>query len=126
MKWDRKVPFTSTDKSRKGGVPGGSLLEYADSYVERFYGIEWRDNCVFEATLVYTGYERGRSAARLLFDVCEAGVDGRRRVHMFMTDFDQAVRERGFTTLDGRGMVGRWTYCKRGRNFGCKMAKEPK
>ena len=71
------------------------------------------DNYEFEDTLTYDGYSRGRSAAYFSF----LRSDGR-KVTVFLTDFEVIVNHMV------KGMItGRFTFCKRGQNFGCKLIK---
>lgn len=112
-KWDGRIPFV-----------GGSPVAYAEPWRD---GFEWRDNFEFDATLLFQGYVRGRSAARIQFEVVDFGnSEGEylgMRVEMFMSDFSDAVQTLGFKRKGGKALRGRWTFGKQGSNFGLKMVK---
>lgn len=75
---------------------------------------EWRDNYEFEATLTVESMERGRSAARFILRD-EHG----RRFTMFMTDMLELIQT---AELIAYGHIdGRWTFQKRGANYGIKL-----
>lgn len=76
--------------------------------------VTWRENHVFEATLEVTGIIRGRSAARFrLRDTA----DHTRRYEMFMTGVEDLLINGEIS----KGKIpGRWTYCKRGKNYALK------
>ena len=100
-----KIPFSKNGQ-----------LQYADSYVEKFTeGFRWVDNYTFEAVLTYVGYSRGRSAAGFKFK------DNSYEYYMFMTDMDDVLKNK--TLYKGR-VSGKWTFIKRGMNYGIKLAEE--
>lgn len=80
----------------------------------------FRPNSVFEDALVMTGYTRGCSAARLVFKSERTGCT----CEMFLTDFEQAVLSSRIEYKDekqkGIRLVGRFTYVKRGQNYGVR------
>jgi hypothetical protein len=76
-------------------------------------GVIQLDNYEFEDTLTYDGYSRGRSAAYFSF----LRSDGR-KVTVFLTDFESIVNH----MVKGK-ITGKFTFCKRGMNFGCKLIK---
>jgi hypothetical protein len=94
--WNGKVPF---DKD-------GNLRSY------EIWDSELRDNFEFDEVLEVVGFYRGRSAAGLeLSDV------GRRRFYPCFLKESMAVIQAAT-----KGVVnGRWTFCKRGSNFGIKL-----
>jgi hypothetical protein len=70
------------------------------------------DNYVFEDTLKYDTYSRGRSAGYFHF----VSISNGRQYTVFMTDFGKIVENMV------RGVVkGKFTFCKRGANFGMIM-----
>lgn len=75
----------------------------------------WRDNFMFDGTLVFKGYMRGRSAAYFKF---EAQTEEKRfGVTVFLTDFEEMIPE-----MVRGAVLGRFTFTKRGTNYGCKLA----
>jgi hypothetical protein len=93
----------------------GSLLTYEGDthyYKDNFEMIK---NKVFEETLTYAGYGRGRSSAVFYFKD-STGAD----YQMFMTDMDDLLKSKDI--LNGQ-VAATWTFCKRGQNYGIKLAK---
>lgn len=74
---------------------------------------EWRDNYEFEDTLEYEGYSRGRSSVTIIF-TGSTGV----KYEMFVSDFDEVIRTKG---LDGKIVTAKWTFVKKGQNYGLKL-----
>lgn len=74
---------------------------------------EWRDNYVFEDTLIYKGYGRGRSSVTFYFDDSNGNT-----YEMFISDFDDLFRKLGGFT--GLTISGKWTFVKKGKNYGIK------
>ncbi len=66
------------------------------------------DNYIFEDTLTYSGYARGRSAAYFKF----ARSDGH-EIIMFLVDLEKVIP----FMVKGK-VTGKFTFCKRGANFG--------
>lgn len=82
--------------------------------VGRYLDPLWMDNFEFEATLIYEDYGRGRSAAYFFFKDEATGA-----IHsMFMRDFHDVIRR---CTLDQGRVTSRWTFIKRGMNYGIQM-----
>lgn len=74
--------------------------------------VKWRKNHEFDAEMTYVGFSRGRSAAHLLWQ------DGRGvRYTMFLADADALFKTR---TVAAGVVAGRWTFCKRGSNYGVR------
>ena len=88
----------------------GNLLSYPYSVGE------WRDNYVFEDTLTYETYYRGRSSAT----ICFKDTNGH-TYEMFMSDFDILITAKG---LNGKSVSGKWTFVKKGKNYGIKAVIE--
>lgn len=102
-KGDYSIPFDAA----------GNQVHYPDWWsMEREPG-EWRENFVFSDTLTYAGYQRGRPAAYFKF-TRESGAS----VTMFLTDFEDIV-----PNMAHGKVTGRWTFCKRGQNYGVRMAE---
>lgn len=89
----------------------GDLLSYYESYWTK--DVEWRENTPFEATLTYSYFERGRSAAHLIF-TDEHG----HRYPMFLQQLDEIMAVGGF---DGNKIHGEWVGVKRGNNYGVQL-----
>lgn len=87
----------------------GEMMSYPDSYKK----ITWKDNFEFEATLEYAGYERGRSSTILIF----RDIKTDKEYSMFMSDFDHVVPY----LKDGFLYNKRFTFTKKGQNYGLKM-----
>jgi hypothetical protein len=76
---------------------------------------DWRSPTPFRAVLVYEGCARGRSAAYFLWRHQITGT----RYPMFMTDLDDMLSSR---TIPKQGVDATWIECKRGQNYGIKIA----
>lgn len=80
----------------------------------------YKDNYEFDATLRIEGFHRGRSAANFTM------VDNYRKnkYNMFMSDLVEALKGVGAEPGEnGAILTGRWTFCKKGSNFGIKLVK---
>jgi hypothetical protein len=83
----------------------GSQLSYHG------YGFhEWRDNFEFEDTLEYVAYSKGRSSVGFEFKRSDGTM-----VSMFLTDLDTIL-----PLMKNGQITGRFTFTKRGENYGCK------
>lgn len=71
----------------------------------------WRDNVVFDDTLTYNSFGRGRSAAYFEF----RRQDGT-TVTVFMKEFDEMIPH-----MNAGVVKGRFRFIKRGMNYGCKL-----
>ena len=103
----------------KGNYPipfdrGGSQLHYVDHWDVTRGGVSMVDNFEFNDTLEIEGINRGRSAA----DFTMLRSDGT-RVTVFMVDMIAM-----FKRAKGGKVKGRFTFCKRGQNYGCKLVEE--
>lgn len=74
---------------------------------------KWVDNYEFDDELEFDGFSFGRSAASTIL---KSKRDGK-QYQMFMNDFSKEV-----PTLVGGVMTGRFTFCKRGQNYGITRA----
>ena len=90
----------------------GSLLSHAH-YIDED-NVEFVENRIFDETLTYAGYGRGRSSAVFYFTDSTGAA-----YQMFMTDMDDLLKK--CDLIDGN-VNGTWTYCKRGQNYGIKLA----
>jgi hypothetical protein len=71
---------------------------------------DWRDNFEFDATLVLTGFERGRmSVIRAVF-----ADDKGTKYPMFIADLAELLTESGVV---GGKVQARWTFVKRGKGY---------
>ena len=78
--------------------------------------VEWIDNHEFEADLKLVNMQRGRSAAYFLLEA-----EDKRLFPMFMVDFYNLCVE--FGIQGGAPLTRRWTFAKRGTNFGIMAVK---
>jgi hypothetical protein len=95
-----KIPFDNK----------GNQLHYADWW--KAATINLQDNHEFDGTLAYKAMHRGRSAAYFEFE--RVGED--RTVTVFMKDLVDM-----FPAMTAGCVRGRFTFCKRGANFGCRL-----
>jgi len=100
MAWDGKIPFLN-----------GKPLVYVSSWEEKQPDFQWRDNNSFQDVLTFTGFSRGRSAARGVFHSKTHNCS----VEMFLTDLAPDMK-----LLVGGRLEGTFHFCKRGQNFGIK------
>jgi hypothetical protein len=95
-----KIPF-DTD---------GNLM----GYPEQWRDIVWRDNYQFDDVLKFDSYYRGRSAAGMFMVSTTTGS----HYQMFLRDFEDLIN----TVIIDHGVVsGRWTFTKRGANYGIML-----
>lgn len=88
----------------------GNQLSYVSGW-ER--GVYWEQNSVFEDELTFVRSERGRSAAHFIFQRKNG-----KEVVVFMKDLTEMF------PLFVKGKVkAKFTFCKRGSNYGCQVAK---
>lgn len=93
-------------------VVKGTLIAYPTSTRD----VEWVSNKVFKETLNYIGFSRGRSSATFVFK------DGTGAEYpMFMKDMDELLSTKN---IDEGRVSGFWTFCKRGQNYGIRLATE--
>jgi hypothetical protein len=95
---DYKIPFRN-----------GNQLDY--EYFCTNPGIEWLDNFEFEDELTFKHYGRGRSSVTFTLERTNG-----KTVSMFVSDFSDAVPK----LVDGK-LKGRFTFVKKGTNYGCRM-----
>lgn len=103
-----KIPF-----SMIGNQMAYPISQYNPS--TECWEIDWRDNYVFEATLTYAGFSRGRSAAGFEL-VDEEG----HLYYLMMSEMDRIMALGGW---DGNKITGKWTFVKKGQNYGIMLIK---
>lgn len=79
--------------------------------------IVWEDNHEIEATLRFVGFSRGRSAA---YGTMIDESTGSRHC-IFLADLEDLIQK---ISLNEGVASGRWTFTKRGRNYGIRMVFE--
>ncbi|MFA5696687.1 MAG: hypothetical protein WC917_04600 [Bacilli bacterium] len=116
-----------TKKSNYTNIPfdaDGNLLRYfggdTDSEAAKNkacrFGIRLLPNYLFSATLVFLGFQRGRSAAYALFK----DYSNSKKYGMFLTDLESLLQN----CNSNKGLIwGIWTFQKRGSNFGIRLVK---
>lgn len=88
--------------------------ERGEYILDMGYGsIRFVPNYEFTDTLKYHGYSRGCSSAKIRFLRMSCSTT----VEMFLTDFDDMMESAGF---DGQCIRGKFTFVKRGLNYGVK------
>ncbi len=97
--WNGQVPFD---------VSSGKPLYYGGSGTNTI----WRDNFEFQDTLVFSGFTRGRSAVHAHF---KSKTNSTSFV-VFLSDLAKMI-----PNLVGGVAEGKFTFCKRGSNYGLKM-----
>lgn len=87
-------------------------------YPQAWFGetIEWRPNEPFSATIRFTDYGRGRSAAYFNWQD-----ENGQMYPMFISDLADLLTKR--SVVDGEA-VGLWIVRKRGQNYGLAMHDE--
>lgn len=103
MAWNRRAPFDTN----------GNLMHHPRSY-DQDLG-EMREDKPFRATMTYTGFERGRSAAYTMWK----DQDGK-TYPMFLADLHVIL-----PLLNKGYLTTMWRVAKRGQNFGIKLAQDP-
>lgn len=123
MSYNGKIPFDPRDQQ---------LISYVDNYMKS-YGIptshnvdgkwvhetipvDWQENIEFYDILRYTGFERGRSSISFIFEDSDGN-----KVPMFAKDFSDMVLK---CSIVGGEVKGKWTYVKRGANYGISYVTE--
>ena len=74
----------------------------------------WKENYEFEDTLIITGMSRGRSAANFNLQ----STINSKNYNLFMTDIVDLIQK---ATINKGTIKGRWTFVKRGSNYGIKL-----
>lgn len=108
-----KAPYDA--KGNLQHYPSSWWVAHPPTGERELSGPYWRDPVPFRAVLVYEGYARGRSAAYFIWRHSITGT----RYPMFMTDLDEMLRTR---TIPHVGVHATWIECKRGSNYGIRVA----
>jgi len=82
-------------------------------YIEVDYTI-WKENYEFKDTLIITGMSLGRSAANFNLQ----STINNKNYNLFMTDIVDLIQK---ATITQGKINGRWTFVKRGSNYGVKL-----
>lgn len=98
-----KIPFDEN----------GNMQEYAGHHG----GVTWIDNVPFECKLNVVGFERGRSAARVIMQCDTTGA----KYPVFLSSFVEMTQQ---GTISHGSITGRWVGCKKGSNYGLKLAAD--
>jgi len=132
MAWDGKIPFgkysgdlcdyplgNSFQNWRRAQYIGKEIIEKPTPWERNnFEPIVWRKNITFTDSLIFIDTERGRSAARFVVLL------ERRQILavMFITDLLDVLTTPGVQIHSGKVLTERWTFTKRGQNFGIRLA----
>lgn len=111
-----KVPVL-IEEDNKYGYKIGEVVNYPNKFDSQL--IEYRDNFTFEAFLKVKGISRGTSSAT--FELSD--VVNEVEYTMFMKDMLEMINN---SILDGGYIFGKFTYCKRGSNYGIKLVEQLK
>ena len=96
-----------------GDIPFGPDGNHMDS---RFGAkATWVPNFEFEAIMTFQYVTRGRSSVQFVFLDAEG-----KRYYMFAKDMSNLILA---TTLVNGVVSGRWTFCKRGSNYGVQFVE---
>jgi len=102
--YDGDIPFSD-----------GHQLHFADQSWPRPAAVDWQPNAVFKDSLTFLRFARGRSAA-----YAEFHRNNGKTVIVFLTDLDTMM-----PYLTSGNITGKFVFCKRGANYGCKLYTEP-
>jgi len=75
------------------------------------YNLRWEDNYEFEDILKYSGFSRGNSSCTIQFRSINSG----KEYTMFMKELNDCIDK----LVEGK-LTGKFTFCKRGENYGIK------
>ncbi len=102
--------WVHTGNVLKRTLSDGRVVENLESRQE---GPAWKDNFEFDDTLTLVDYGRGRSSVTFTL----RRTDGT-TVSMFVSDFFAA----SFKMHEGK-ITGRFTFTKKGQNYGCRLVE---
>ena len=101
--YEGKIPFDEH----------GNLHGYADHWDK---DVRWQKNSIFSTALIFLGFARGRSAAHAIWRDVYTGATYK----MFLKDLSEVLSFRQITY----GQISdNWVFCKRGANYGIKLAR---
>lgn len=106
-KWNNKVPFLVESP--------GNMLSYADPDTNNKH-IIWKDDYIFEDTLTFVDYYKGRSAVHFIFED-----KNKKSYNMFLSDFTNLIKDRILTCGKIHGV---WTFRKQGQNYGIYLLQD--
>ena len=89
-------------------------LHRTSYFSPQYSGFKIEKNRAYSDTLEYAGY----SSNRIMFVSLNTG----RKYHMFMSDFDEIVKEKMF--VDNK-VIGLFCFCRKGSRQGIRMVFEP-
>jgi len=109
------IPFSTKD---------GSLLQYTGTLPDSPQDERcnngrwiWKENFVFEDDMQFIGFYRGCSSAGATFKSLNDG----KECNVFLKDLSDMILADGFRS----GIIrGKFTFCKRGQNYGMKYLKD--
>jgi hypothetical protein len=101
--WKGKVPFMKDT---------GSLATYVSHWEED--KVKWMDSFIFEDTMRFTSFYRGRSAAGFVVTSQTTG----KKYTVFLVDVE-AILQHGVQL--GGIVSGTWGFVKRGTNYGLSL-----
>jgi hypothetical protein len=106
-----KVAFNDKGDLCDGQYSWMNYPNYAGQY-------KWEDNAPFVDTFEYTGYHGASGGnSHITFKSAKSG----REVNMFMSDFDEVIKEKRF--IDNQ-IVGLFCYCKKGMKQAIRLIFE--
>jgi hypothetical protein len=101
--------YESDKKAWDTNVQNGTYIEVDE--------IIWKENYEFDDTLILTGMSRGRSAANFNLQ----SETNSKNYNLFMTDIVDMIKNANIF----KGKVkGKWTFVKRGQNYGIKLIEQ--
>jgi len=77
----------------------------------------WRDNDPFNTEMLVVGYERGRSAVRVILQDAATGA----KYPMFISDFVNLAQN---ARIKYGEVTATWVGCKKGQNYGIRALPE--
>lgn len=92
----------------------GEMMVYPAAWVD----IKWVEPYEFEAEMKFDAIERGRSAARCVFE----DIATKKKYRIFMKDISDILKQDQLT-IQGGVISGKWGFCKRGENYGIKLVE---
>ena len=104
--YDGDIPFDSK----------GNQEHYPEEWGS--HRCDWQPNFKFHGRLIFLEFTRGRSAAYASFARLEGGQQ-RSRVTVFLKDLAEMITHPNWK---GGIIEAEFTFCKRGQNYGCKLA----
>ena len=126
MKKELFIPFDRNgnllDYSYRGLSTEEEEICKRDGKVEHFWGRDdtlrevFVPNFEFEDTLIFEGFSRGRSSVKAHFKSQFTG----KKYEMFISDLGDVIKANYFITK----LSGRFTFVKRGQNYGIRLLKE--